>query len=68
MGVKIRIQNLRGQRITWGNLRDVLMGLKLYLVEGHRSRVCHFQFSTGGDPDRIGQGMIVRSTTAVEDT
>ena len=60
-GVEFYVQNTSGHIITWGNVKNVLWGIKLYLVEGRRSNVCHFQFSTGGRPDRIGQGQITMS-------
>ena len=47
---------------SWGDLRDVLVGLRLYLVDGHRPRQTYFKFYENfmglGDP--IGAGCIER--------
>ena len=44
----------------WGDLRDVLLGLKLYLVDGNRPRQTYFKFyeNFGGLGHPVGAGRI----------
>lgn len=46
-GLGISIINVRDQDMTVGNLRDVLWGLRIYLIDEQRNRECSFTFSIG---------------------
>ena len=49
-------------QMTWGVLSDVVEGLRLFLVEGRRSRECHFRVEkvVGGKYIHAGHGMLVQ--------
>lgn len=44
-GIEFAVQNCRpGEYFTWDTLRDVVEGLRLYLIEGQRYRQTYFKF------------------------
>ena len=49
-------------QMTWGVLSDVIEGLRLFLVEGRRSRESYFRVKkvVGGKYVNAGHGMLVR--------
>ena len=44
---------------TWGTLRDVILGLNMYLIDGRRFWQCYFNFAD--DFSIVGTGQIVRN-------
>jgi len=42
---------------TWRALRNLVVGLRLYLVEGQRNYQCYFSFDEGGST--LGRGRLV---------
>ncbi len=57
-GVKLEVWNDHQMAFfTWRALRNFVVGLRLYLVEGQRNYQCYFSFDEGGST--LGRGRLV---------
>ena len=58
-GIGLLVQNANtGRHFTWEVMRDVLVGLRIYLIEGRRFRQTYFNFWTGAELWPLGSGSI----------
>ena len=67
MSVSISPASPASHQMTWGVLSDAVEGLRLFLVEGRRSRECYFRVEkvVGGKYVHAGHGMLVQRKKAI---